>query len=81
MCPNCPVALDPALLFPMRHGSADVQQDLPSSSCATALMRARLAVIIRSEKKQSRRSLTWPNEKLGVRFEVMQVRDRGDATG
>jgi hypothetical protein len=31
MCPNRPVALDPALAFPMRHGSADVQQDLPRS--------------------------------------------------
>ena len=31
MCPNRPIALDPALLFPMRHGSADVQQDLPRS--------------------------------------------------
>ena len=34
MCPNRPVALDPALLFPMRHGSADVQQDLPVHQAA-----------------------------------------------
>jgi len=26
MCPNRPVALDPALLFPMRHGSTNVHK-------------------------------------------------------
>jgi hypothetical protein len=44
MCPKRPVALDPALLFPMRHGSADVQQDLPVHQAGSALGNRELLV-------------------------------------
>jgi transposase len=73
--------MEPALLYPVRHGSEEAQQDLLRIKLRDSLVRARVA-LINSLRLRSRASVTrWPIHRRNVFTRQSRVHCRSQLSG